>query len=54
MLNLLACKAVPPAIYVDHVLVTKDNICTVYPDSKACAALKGAGGAATMAATAAK
>jgi ribose transport system substrate-binding protein len=52
MLKLLGCQAVPPAIYVDHVLVTKDNLCTVYPDSKACAQLKGGG--ATMVATAAK
>ncbi|MCC7449091.1 MAG: sugar ABC transporter substrate-binding protein [Anaerolineae bacterium] len=54
MLDLLACKPVPPAIYVDHVFVTKDNICQVLPDSKACARIKGEGGAsATMAATAA-
>jgi ribose transport system substrate-binding protein len=52
MLDLLACKAVPPAIYVDHVFVTKDNICQVLPDSKACARIKG-GASATMAATAA-
>ncbi len=53
MLDLLNCKAVPPAIYVDHVFVTKENICQVIPDSKACATIKGAGGAATPAATAA-
>jgi ribose transport system substrate-binding protein len=54
MLDLLSCKPVPPAIYVDHVFVTKDNICEVLPDSKACATIKGAGGGATMAATAAQ
>ncbi len=56
MLDLLACKSVPPAIYVDHVFVTKDNICQIIPDSKACATIKAAGGgmAATAAATAAK
>ena len=40
MINLLECKPVPPAIYVDHVFVTKDNMCDVLPDSKGCAALK--------------
>jgi ribose transport system substrate-binding protein len=54
MLDLLACKPVPPAIYVDHVFVTKDNICQVIPDSKACATLKAGGAAATAVATAAK
>jgi len=47
MLDLLNCKAVPPAIYVDHVFVTKDNMCEVLPDSKGCAALKAMGGEAT-------
>src|SRR5258706_2110090 len=49
MLDLLSCKAVPPAIYVDHVFVTKDNACKAIPDSKVCAG----GASATMAATAA-
>lgn len=40
MLNLLECRPVPPAIYVDHVFVTKDNICEVIPDSQACATIK--------------
>jgi ribose transport system substrate-binding protein len=40
MLDLLECKPVPPAIYVDHVFVTKDNICEVIPDSQACATIK--------------
>jgi ribose transport system substrate-binding protein len=55
MINLLECKAVPPAIYVDHVFVTKDNMCEVLPDSKGCAALKEMGGGeeATPEATAA-
>jgi len=51
MLDLLNCKAVPPAIYVDHVFVTKNNICQVIPDSKACATLKASGAAGTAAAT---
>jgi len=55
MINLLECKAVPPAIYVDHVFVTKDNMCDVLPDSKGCAALKemNGGAEATPEATAA-
>ncbi len=36
MLDLLNCKPVPPAIYVDHVFVTKDNACKVIPASKVC------------------
>lgn len=42
MIALLECQPVPPAIYVDHVFVTKENICEVLPDSKACATLGGA------------
>ena len=53
MLDLLSCKPVPPAIYVDHVFVTKDNLCQVFPDGDACKKLQG-GAVATMAATAAK
>lgn len=41
MIDLLECRPVPPAIYVDHVFVTKDNICEVLPESKACATIKG-------------
>lgn len=52
MLDLLNCKSVPPAIYVDHVFITKDNLCQYYPDGDACKALKG-GGTATAAPTAA-
>lgn len=50
MLDLLNCKPVPPAIYVDHVFVTKENACTVIPDSKVCAGAA----APTMEATATK
>lgn len=55
MIDLLECKPVPPAIYVDHVFVTKENMCDVLPDSKGCAALKEMGGVeeATPEATAA-
>ena len=31
MLDLLECRPVPPSIYVDHVLITKDNIEQYYP-----------------------
>ena len=31
MLDLLECKPLPPSIYVDHVLITKDNIEEYYP-----------------------
>ena len=54
MINLLECKAVPPAIYVDHVFVTKDNMCDVLPDSKGCAALKEMNGGAEATAEATK
>lgn len=56
MLDLLGCKSVPPSIYVDHVFITKDNLCQYYPDGDACKALGGASAtmSATMAATAAK
>ncbi|MHB8629038.1 MAG: sugar ABC transporter substrate-binding protein [Aggregatilineales bacterium] len=53
MLDLLNCKPVPPAIYVDHVFITKDNLCQVYPDGDACKTLQGkATAVATAAATA--
>ncbi len=42
MINLLECKPVPPAIYVDHAFVTVANMCEVLPDSKGCAALMAA------------
>lgn len=40
IIDLLECRPVPPAIYVDHVFVTVDNICEVLPDSQACATIK--------------
>ncbi len=52
MLDLLGCKAVPPSIYVDHVFITKDNVCQYYADGEACKVLKGV--ATAPAATAAK
>ncbi len=33
MIDVLECNPVPPAIYVDHVFITKDNICEYYPES---------------------
>jgi ribose transport system substrate-binding protein len=36
MLDALNCKPLPPSIYVDHVLINKDNLCTLYPESEAC------------------
>jgi ribose transport system substrate-binding protein len=30
MLDLLECRAVPPAIYVEHVFITRDNLCEYY------------------------
>jgi ribose transport system substrate-binding protein len=33
MLDLLECRPVPPAIYVDHVFISKDNLCEYYPDN---------------------
>jgi ribose transport system substrate-binding protein len=36
MLDALACKPLPPSIYVDHVFINKDNLCELYPDSEAC------------------
>jgi len=54
MIDLLECKPVPPAIYVDHVFVTKDNMCEVLPDSKGCAALKEMMGGAEATAEATK
>lgn len=36
LLDALACKPLPPAIYVDHVFIDKDNLCTLYPDTEVC------------------
>lgn len=36
MLDALECKPLPPAIYVNHVFITKDNLCEYYPDHASC------------------
>lgn len=36
IVDALECKPLPPAIYVDHVFLTKDNVCQYYPDNKNC------------------
>ncbi len=36
MLDALECKPLPPSIYVDHVFITKDNLCEYYPDHSSC------------------
>lgn len=33
IISILECQAVPPSVYVDHVFISKDNICDYYPDS---------------------
>lgn len=33
IIDLLECRAVPPSIYVEHVFITKDNLCEYYPDA---------------------
>jgi ribose transport system substrate-binding protein len=33
MLDLLECRPVAPAIYVDHVFITKDNLCEFYAEN---------------------
>jgi ribose transport system substrate-binding protein len=33
IIDLLECRAVPPAIYVNHVFINKDNICEFYAES---------------------
>jgi ribose transport system substrate-binding protein len=33
-LEILAGKQVPPAVYIDHVWITPDNIATYYPEDK--------------------
>ncbi len=30
MIDILECKAVPPSVYVNHVFISKDNICDYY------------------------
>lgn len=36
MIDLLECRPVPPSIYVDHILVTKENMCELYPEDEWC------------------
>ncbi|HEX9116982.1 MAG TPA: substrate-binding domain-containing protein [Anaerolineae bacterium] len=36
MLDALNCKQIPPAIYMDHVFISKDNLCQLYADSDPC------------------
>ena len=36
IVDALECKALPPAIYVDHVFINKDNVCEYYPEDEAC------------------
>ncbi len=36
IVDALECKPLPPAIYVDHVFISKDNVCELYPDAEAC------------------
>ncbi len=36
IIDALNCKPLPPSIYMDHVFITKDNLCSIYPDSEAC------------------
>jgi ribose transport system substrate-binding protein len=36
IVDALECKPLPPAIYVDHVFLTKDNMCEYYPENENC------------------
>jgi ribose transport system substrate-binding protein len=36
IVDALECKPLPPAIYVDHQFVSKDNLCEVYPEHASC------------------
>jgi ribose transport system substrate-binding protein len=36
IVDALECKVLPPAIYVDHVFISKDNLCEFYPDHSSC------------------
>jgi ribose transport system substrate-binding protein len=36
ILDALECRPLPPSIYVDHVFITKDNLCELYPDGEGC------------------
>lgn len=33
MIDVLECRPVAPSIYVDHVFISKDNLCEYYPDN---------------------
>ena len=35
MIDILECRAVPPSIYVDHVFITKGNLCDYYAEEQA-------------------
>jgi hypothetical protein len=32
MIDLLECRAVPPAIYVNHIFINGENICELYAE----------------------
>ncbi|MBE7555896.1 MAG: sugar ABC transporter substrate-binding protein [Anaerolineales bacterium] len=36
ILDALECRPLPPSIYVDHVFITKDNLCELYSDATGC------------------
>ncbi len=36
IIDALECKPLPPAIYVDHVFITAENLCEYYPDHDSC------------------
>ncbi len=36
MLDALECRPLPPSIYVDHVFISKDNVCEFYPENEGC------------------
>jgi ribose transport system substrate-binding protein len=33
MIDILECRPVPPSVYVDHVFISRDNLCDYYPES---------------------
>ncbi|NWG17486.1 MAG: sugar ABC transporter substrate-binding protein [Chloroflexi bacterium] len=33
MIDILECRPVPPSIFVDHIFISKDNVCDFYPDN---------------------
>jgi ribose transport system substrate-binding protein len=36
IIDALECQPLPPAIYVDHQFINKDNVCEFYPEDEAC------------------